>query len=126
MGDTYGEVLPEGILKILWRLGAKPGDHFYDLGCGPGKMVALAWMLGLRATGVELSRARWEASCYALEGLSRLEDWTRHHPSDLAWPARVAGADLVYVHASILEGTSRTPTWSSSPQWSSPRSSWPA
>merc|ERR1719333_1719583 len=47
----YGELLPFGVLDMLWRVGAKPGDRFYDLGAGPGKVVALAWLCGLRATG---------------------------------------------------------------------------
>mmetsp|Transcript_39296 Transcript_39296/g.69117 ORF Transcript_39296/g.69117 Transcript_39296/m.69117 type:complete len:292 (-) Transcript_39296:136-1011(-) len=58
--DTYGEVMPESFLDILWKLGAKPGERFYDLGSGTGKLLALAWLVGLRVRGIELSRARAE------------------------------------------------------------------
>jgi len=64
--DTYGEILPQGVMDMLWIVGARPGDRFYDLGAGCGKVVMQAWMSGLRATGVELSRVRWEASGKAI------------------------------------------------------------
>lgn len=68
----YGEMLPEGVLDMLWRVGAKPGDQFYDLGSGAGKAVLLAWMIGLRATGLELAPSRWEASRQALRVLEQM------------------------------------------------------
>lgn len=71
--DTYGEIRPAGALDMFWRIGAKPGDRFYDLGAGPGKIVALAWMLGMQATGIELSRARWHASCTALAAMAGMQ-----------------------------------------------------
>eukprot|EP00931_Biecheleriopsis_adriatica_P005506 TRINITY_DN107016_c0_g1_i1.p1 TRINITY_DN107016_c0_g1~~TRINITY_DN107016_c0_g1_i1.p1 ORF type:complete len:291 (+),score=52.31 TRINITY_DN107016_c0_g1_i1:84-956(+) len=70
--ETYGELDPVGFLDILWRVGAKPGSKFYDLGSGTGKLVAVAWMAGLHATGVELSEVRWEASQCALAELCSL------------------------------------------------------
>jgi len=58
---TYGEVLPETVAAMLHRLGARAGQRYYDLGSGTGKTAALAWLLGLDATGVELVSARWRS-----------------------------------------------------------------
>lgn len=77
--DTYGEILPQGTFDMLWTVGAKPGDRFYDLGSGTGKVVALAWMAGLRATGVELSKARWQASCKAVKNMSTSDNHDDDH-----------------------------------------------
>lgn len=60
--DTYGEVMPESFLEMLWKVGAKPGECFYDLGSGTGKLLLLAWLVGLRVRGIELSRARAEVA----------------------------------------------------------------
>lgn len=68
--DAYGEIRPESFLEVLWRVGAKAGDHFYDLGCGAGKLIAIANILGLRATGVEFSRARCELAWQAMATLN--------------------------------------------------------
>mmetsp|Transcript_107714 Transcript_107714/g.214043 ORF Transcript_107714/g.214043 Transcript_107714/m.214043 type:complete len:293 (-) Transcript_107714:228-1106(-) len=67
--DTYGELDLIGFLDMLWRVGAKPGARFYDLGAGSGKLVAMAWLAGLHATGIELSEGRWAASQSALTEL---------------------------------------------------------
>lgn len=72
--DSYGEIFPQGTFDMLWTVGAKPGDRFYDLGAGTGKVVALAWMAGLRATGVELSQARWGESCKAVANMRRCDN----------------------------------------------------
>lgn len=58
--DTYGEIMPESFLEVLWRSGATSRERFYDLGSGTGKLAAIAWLTGMRATGIELSRARSE------------------------------------------------------------------
>lgn len=47
---VYGEILPETAGVMLRRLGALPGHRFYDLGSGTGKVVVLAWLLGMDAT----------------------------------------------------------------------------
>jgi len=59
---TYGEVLPSSLVKLLTELQSVPGQRFYDLGSGTGKMVLLAWLLGFKAIGIELARERWQAS----------------------------------------------------------------
>lgn len=69
--DTYGEIRPESFLEVLWKLGARPGERFYDLGSGTGKLAAIAWLTGLTATGIELSCARSEI---AWQLLSQLEN----------------------------------------------------
>mmetsp|Transcript_7466 Transcript_7466/g.23722 ORF Transcript_7466/g.23722 Transcript_7466/m.23722 type:complete len:300 (-) Transcript_7466:363-1262(-) len=103
--DTYGELKPEGFLDMLWRVGARPGDRFYDLGSGTGKLAALAWLAGLRSTGIELSSARWEVSCHAVEELQRMSTGQipcggRSCSSGL--PTRSKGG-LDYIRGSMLE-----------------------
>merc|ERR1740123_1671903 len=72
MAGTYGEVLPDGILSVLRGAGAKPGMRFYDLGSGTGKFVAIATqLLGLRATGIEISLDRHTVGCAAMGRLGR-------------------------------------------------------
>lgn len=65
----YGELLPEGVTKMLRAVGATTGMKYYDLGSGTGKTVTLAWLMGLNAIGVELSETRCGAACAALERL---------------------------------------------------------
>lgn len=72
---TYGEMPPESVVRMFRALGARPGDRYWDLGAGTGKTVMLAWLLGLRAAGVELSGARWRSSCRALSTLRRDRGW---------------------------------------------------
>merc|ERR1719253_2595286 len=52
---TYGEVLPSSLVQLLAELQAVPGQLFYDLGSGTGKLCILAWLLGFKAIGVELA-----------------------------------------------------------------------
>lgn len=68
--DVYGEISPGGVLDMLWRLGAQPGDRFYDLGAGAGRAACVAWLCGLNAIGVELSVSRWQASQKAVAVLA--------------------------------------------------------
>lgn len=52
---TYGETSWFGIRRALKAVGAKPGDVFYDLGCGTGRNVFYANVaLGLKAVGIDL------------------------------------------------------------------------
>lgn len=70
--DCYGEIMPEGFLELLWSVGERPGCRFYDLGAGTGKLPALAWFMGMRATGVELCSGRWQAACDAVDKLEAM------------------------------------------------------
>mmetsp|Transcript_59674 Transcript_59674/g.180398 ORF Transcript_59674/g.180398 Transcript_59674/m.180398 type:complete len:218 (+) Transcript_59674:3-656(+) len=66
----YGEIKPKGVVHLLERLKAKPGQRYYDLGSGAGKTATIAARLfGMKATGVELSRDRHAAGCRALQHL---------------------------------------------------------
>lgn len=71
---TYGELRPRGILEMFRTVGAKPGAKYVDIGSGTGKTVALAWLMGLDATGVELSKTRYKAAC---ESMMKLPDPVR-------------------------------------------------
>lgn len=103
--STYGEILPQGAFDMLWRVGAKPGDRFYDLGSGTGKVVMLAYLAGLRATGIELSHARWKASCKAASSARVLLDSDGNPavdaPESLECPKNAASMDLLW--ASLLD-----------------------
>lgn len=67
---VYGELLPTSVADLLIRqLRVQPGQKYYDLGSGLGKTAAMAYLLGLDATGVELAHERWDASCAALARL---------------------------------------------------------
>jgi len=70
--SVYGEIQPSAVLDMLRLTGVKEGQKFYDLGCGYGKTVVLAWLLGLNATGVELAQDRWQGSCDALHGAPKI------------------------------------------------------
>lgn len=83
----YGEVLPVAFAEAFARLGAKPAMRFYDLGCGSGKLVNLAAMIGLTATGIELECSRYDMACAAE---------ARLHQDVPCEPLR-------FVHASILD-----------------------
>lgn len=103
---TYGEMLPEGVLDVLWQVGCKPGDRFYDLGSGAGQAVFLAWAAGLRATGVELAPTRWQASEGARQRLLQLER-SQAFPSGSEFLPQHApgGADFVCGNALEIDFT---------------------
>merc|ERR1719321_2077011 len=77
---------------MLHHVGAKAGQRYYDLGSGMGKTTALAWLMGLDATGVELATPRWQTSCAALGRLRALRN-----SSNSSLPG------LRYIHASFTE-----------------------
>lgn len=76
-GDSYGEVLPSGVITIFREFGAQPGQLFYDLGSGTGKVSLLMWLLGLRVTGIERNPSRWQAACSAAARLRDMVDANR-------------------------------------------------
>lgn len=91
----YGEVVPKSALEMLNEIRASPGQVFYDLGSGDGKVAGVAWALGLRSTGVELVADRWATSCEATRRLWR----TPARYSQM----RAAGTLLRFVQGSILD-----------------------
>jgi SAM-dependent methyltransferase len=88
----YGEILPKGVAEFLKKY-AKKGQKYYDLGAGNGKTVALAYLLGLDATGVEIGTQRWKNACAAVERLKSNKSTTdvEHGPG------------MRQVHGSFLE-----------------------
>lgn len=63
---AYSEIKPKELLDLLQRINARKGQRFYDVGSGAGRAVVTAWAMGLNATGIELSKIRFDASCEAL------------------------------------------------------------
>lgn len=61
---TYGECTPEAVEQMLALTGAGPGEVFYDLGSGTGKMVVYAAFLAplRKSVGVELLPELHEAA----------------------------------------------------------------
>lgn len=61
---TYGECTPEAVENILILAGARPGEVFYDLGSGTGKMVVYAAFLVpfKKSAGIELLPELHEAA----------------------------------------------------------------
>jgi SAM-dependent methyltransferase len=61
---TYGECTPEAVEHILTVTGARPGEVFYDLGSGTGKMVVYAAFLVplKKSVGIELLPELHEAA----------------------------------------------------------------
>jgi len=86
--SMYGEVTPLSAGKMLRELGAMPGLRFYDVGSGGGKLVLLALLLGLRATGIELSSCRHRFACRALDRLRKM----------------VPAADTLHLRADLIHG----------------------
>lgn len=94
---TYGETEPEGQLAVLKAVGAKPGQRYYDLGAGLGRNVLVAWLLGMEATGVELSHEMFAYSC------KRVNNFTAHSANAAAVlaKARHGGRPLRLVEGDV-------------------------
>ena len=97
-GDVYGEVHPYSVMMMLAN--ATAGQHYYDLGAGEGKTAAVAWSLGLEATGVELIGSRWAASCAAAKVLaSRPSDHTLRYAHGSFFEHDWCDADYIFTAA---------------------------
>ncbi|NOS67709.1 MAG: SAM-dependent methyltransferase [Candidatus Peribacteraceae bacterium] len=106
---TYGECTPEAVEHILSITGAKPGEVFYDLGSGTGKMVVFAafFMAFKKSVGVELLPELHEAAQmvgkrYMEEIQPKLEDDRRdtkleYRLGDI-FEADLSDADIVVSH----------------------------
>jgi len=101
---VYGELASSSVLRALERAQWRPGERFYDLGSGGGKVVAMAWLLGMRATGVELLSKRFTSACAAVRRLpvagrpanaSSTLSFIRSSFLDVDW----CDGDIVYVNA---------------------------
>eukprot|EP00929_Paragymnodinium_shiwhaense_P078458 TRINITY_DN40678_c0_g1_i3.p1 TRINITY_DN40678_c0_g1~~TRINITY_DN40678_c0_g1_i3.p1 ORF type:complete len:292 (+),score=59.11 TRINITY_DN40678_c0_g1_i3:49-924(+) len=71
LAEAAGEMQPVRVWQFLQQLGFPRGTRFYDLGGGAGKISAIAWMLGLNATGLELSEGRVHEACRAYKHLQQ-------------------------------------------------------
>jgi len=81
--DTYGEITQEGAAQMFSdaHVALKPGDIFFDLGSGLGKLVLdAAVFAGAQATGVELSSLRFDSGC---DVLARLADEMQQQASSV-------------------------------------------
>lgn len=106
---TYGECTPEAVQHILEITQAKPGEVFYDLGSGTGKMVVFAaFFLALKkSVGIELLPELHEAAQmvgkrYSEEIQPQLEDARRdtqleYRLGDI-FTADLSDADIVVSH----------------------------
>jgi len=65
----YGEVSEQDFAELLYSLGLRPPAKVIDLGCGTGKLVNLAALLGFRAAGIELEPGRYQRACTAAKAL---------------------------------------------------------
>jgi len=95
----YGELLPAAFIWMIRHLGfAETSTHFFDLGSGTGKLVNLAGLLGLRATGIELEPERYRASCDARNSIFQKENRARRASGLplLELPKFVQGSFLKY------------------------------
>eukprot|EP00746_Dinoflagellata_sp_MGD_P008217 gnl/MRDRNA2_/MRDRNA2_116423_c0_seq1.p1 gnl/MRDRNA2_/MRDRNA2_116423_c0~~gnl/MRDRNA2_/MRDRNA2_116423_c0_seq1.p1 ORF type:complete len:353 (+),score=78.95 gnl/MRDRNA2_/MRDRNA2_116423_c0_seq1:93-1061(+) len=72
MPSLYGELLPDGVQDMLCKVRAKPGSRYYDLGSGAGKTAAVAWLYGMKATGIEISDDRYKLACEAVERMKNI------------------------------------------------------
>ncbi|MBK5932848.1 cyclopropane-fatty-acyl-phospholipid synthase [Rhodovulum imhoffii] len=71
--------------SIIAEMGAQPGDHVLEIGCGWGGFAEYAARQGLRVTGLTISRAQYEYAAARIRnaGLSdrvdfRLQDYRDH------------------------------------------------
>ena len=78
---TYGECTPGAVEEILCAVDAKPGEVFYDLGSGTGKMVIYAAFLVplKKSAGIELLPELHQA---ALDVGAHYDAAVRPHLSD--------------------------------------------
>lgn len=60
--STYGEIMPNGVSKIIENLFISKNDVFYDLGCGTGKVVTQFYYQTCvkSSNGVEFSTTRFK------------------------------------------------------------------
>lgn len=84
--DTYGEILPDGMRKVVEDAGAASGGKFVDVGSGNGIFTQYACRHGFsNCVGVEISKSRFDAAQDALHqvktpGVEFLHGDVRNHP----------------------------------------------
>lgn len=106
---TYGECTPEAVEHILQVVDAQPGEVFYDLGSGTGKMVVYAaFFVPLKkSVGIELlpelHEAAQDAGCrYDQDVRPHLADDRRHTELDFRigdiFDADLSDGDIIVSH----------------------------
>lgn len=96
--STYGEVTPRGHVELLRAVGAKAGQVYYDLGAGLGKGALVAWHLGLRARGVELSTEIFAESC------KRMSSFFASAPAGAGGAGNVSSAQVEHEELRLFHG----------------------
>lgn len=106
---TYGEMLLEPFARILDAVAPKPGERFYDLGSGTGKVLVMADQLHPFAsvTGIEFLPT---LNAKATEILARYGAELRGPDRTAAITSRqgdmlvedLSDADVIFVHATCM------------------------
>ncbi|CAE7258572.1 unnamed protein product [Symbiodinium necroappetens] len=92
----YGEVTYQGMQPLYSALDLRPGDVFYDLGCGVGKLVLYVALRGdaQRSVGLEVGQRRFllaeGARCSLDEELDSLKKTGKSQPSSTEYKFMLA------------------------------------
>jgi SAM-dependent methyltransferase len=108
---TYGEMLLDPFLHLMSLVGPQPGETFFDLGSGTGKVVMMAHLTQpfARVTGIELLPGLHASAAATLD---RYEREVRHTlPAAAGDIALLNGdmlvedltrADVIFVHSTCM------------------------
>lgn len=108
---TYGEMLLPSFARILELAAPQPGETFYDLGSGTGKVLVMADLLHdfAKVVGIEFLPT---LNAKAIELLARYETGLRpaaRRPAELQarqgdmLATDLSDADIVFVHATCMD-----------------------
>ncbi len=81
--------------RIFAMINLKPGDKFYDLGCGDGRVVIEASKQGAQAIGVELSPVMW-LICQVRKYFN--SKYSISFVLDSLYSQNVSDADIIYLY----------------------------
>jgi SAM-dependent methyltransferase len=89
---TYGEITFLAFRKILAHVNPKPGEIFYDLGCGTGKVVVAAALLApwKEVFGIEILEDIFNK---AMNVKKQYDDYAKNHSLNLP-PINLINTDL--------------------------------
>lgn len=102
----YGEILLDDFIDMLDKVGARAGQHFYDLGSGLGQLVFTAGLFGLDATGIEIVTQRHEQACAAVQQAEK-QDIGHNHGSikflhGSFYDMDFSDADIVFINSVLF------------------------
>lgn len=95
LGDQLGEAQQRKYERLLDMLGAQPGEHLLEIGCGWGAMAEAAARRGLKITGITLSEEQlaWANGRFANPALRAPQGQAREASTeDPAAPASAAAS----------------------------------